>query len=74
MLWPAVMIVVLLSLIFVVGGTIFGLPQKIMRGLLLGALLLVLIYLLWNLPVNVIGLCLFMALVLAARLMFFRAP
>ncbi|HEY3296425.1 MAG TPA: hypothetical protein VGL38_13435 [bacterium] len=74
MLETALIVAVLAFLVFIVGGVFFGVPKKYLGPALVIALLLVLVYLFWHMPPTMIALCLFMALVLSARLMFFRAP
>jgi hypothetical protein len=74
MLTTALIVAVLVFLVYVVGGVFLKVPKKYLKPALLAALVLALIYLLTDLPPNIITLCLLAALVLAARLMFFRAP
>jgi len=73
-LWDLIMMLVLAGLIFVVVGLFVGVPPKFLRGTLLVSLLIVLVRVLWELPPSVVMLSLLLALVLSARLMFFRAP
>jgi hypothetical protein len=70
----ALIVAVACFLVYVVGGVFFGVPKKYLQPALIIVLVLVLVYLLWHLPPSIIAICLFLAVVLAARLMFFRAP
>ena len=75
--WVLFTYVILAALCFVVIGLFLGVSQKTLRSTLLISLLLVLIRLLWVIAqgsMTVVWLCLFMAVVISARLMFFRAP
>jgi hypothetical protein len=74
MLETVLIVAVLCILVFIVGGLFFGVPTKYLKPMLLISLLLVLVYLLWNMPLSIVGICLLMALVVSARLMFGRAP
>ena len=75
--WVLFTYAILAALCFVVIGLFLGISQKTLRSTLLISLLLVLIRLLWVIAqgsMTVVWLCLFMAVVISARLMFFRAP
>jgi len=75
--WVLFMYVILGALCFVVVGLFLGVSQKTLRTTLLVSLVLVLFRLLWILAqgsMTVVWLCLFMAIIISARLMFFRAP
>jgi hypothetical protein len=74
MLETGLIVAVLAFLVYVVGGVLFNVPHKYLKPAMLVALLLALIYLLSDLPPSVIAICLFVAVALSARLMFFRAP
>lgn len=74
MLTTALIVGVLAFLVYVVGGVFFKVPKRYLQPALLVALVLALVYLLTDLPPSLIAICLVAALVLSARLMFFRAP
>ena len=74
MLTTALIVGILAFLVYVVGGVFFKVPKKYLKPALLAALVLALVYLLSDLPPSVVTICLIAALVLSARLMFFRAP
>ncbi len=61
-------------LVYIVGGWIFKVPKRYLQPAFLAGLLLVLAYLVKDLPPLVMVLCLVAAVVISARLMFFRAP